>query len=143
MEKKLFEVYKDYFRVGAAVGGLFYDKKPPKGPFVDSEILAKHFNLVVAENDTKMCNMMPAPGTYNFSSADKFIEMAKKNGQDIRWHTLVWHNQAPEWIFKDENGNKASKELLLQRLKDYIFTIGKRYSKQGLRIINTFKMYCI
>ena len=129
MEKKLFEVYKDYFRVGAAVGGLFYDKEPPKGPFVDSEILAKHFNLVVAENDTKMCNMMPSPGTYNFSSADKFIEMAKKNGQDIRWHTLVWHNQAPEWIFQDENGNKASKELLLQRLKDYIFTIGKRYSK--------------
>lgn len=129
MEKKLFEVYKDYFRVGAAVGGLFYDKEPPKGPFIDSEILAKHFNLVVAENDTKMCNMMPAPGTYNFSSADKFIEMAKENGQDIRWHTLVWHNQAPEWIFQDENGNKASKELLLQRLKDYIFTIGKRYSK--------------
>ena len=80
MEKKLFEVYKDYFRVGAAVGGLFYNEEPSKGPFVDSEILAKHFNLVVAENDTKMCNMMPSPGTYNFSSADKFIEMAKKNG---------------------------------------------------------------
>ena len=44
MEKKLYEVYKAYFRVGAAVGGLFYNEEPSKGPFVDSEILAKHFN---------------------------------------------------------------------------------------------------
>lgn len=159
MEKKLFEVYKDYFRVGAAVGGLFYDEegaikkrqrmiewfsthpKPewmtddfkfpelPKGPFIDSKILANHFNLVVAENDTKMSNMYPKPGEFDFSSADKFIEMAKKNNQDIRWHTLVWHNQSPEWIFKDDDGNQVSKEVLEQRLKDYIFTIGKRYSK--------------
>lgn len=157
MEKKLFESYKDYFRVGAAVSGLFFDEEgfvkkiermkaffaknkpegipefkipdPPEGPFIDSEILAKHFNLVVAENDTKMGNMYPAPDTFDFSSADKFIQMAKKNGQDIRWHTLVWHNQAPEWIFKDEAGNKVSKEVLEQRLKNYIFTIGNRYGK--------------
>jgi len=158
MEKRLFESYKDYFRVGAAVSGLFYDEegfaekhkkmmeffathpKPagmpdfkfpelPKGPFIDSEILAKHFNIVVAENDTKMCNVYPRPNEYDFSSADKFVEMAKKNGQDIRWHTLVWHNQSPEWIFTDENGDKVSKEILEQRLKDYIFTVGKRYGK--------------
>lgn len=158
MDKKLFEVYKDYFRVGAAVSGLFYNEegfrarmeemkkmfasrpKPagmpdfkfpelPKGPFPDAAICAKHNNLIVAENDTKMANMYPEEGKYNFTAADKFIEFAKANGQDIRWHTLVWHNQSPEWIFKAPDGSKASKELLEQRLKDYIFTIGKRYSK--------------
>ena len=74
MEKKLYEQYKDYFRVGAAVSGLFYDEEgflkrmelmrehfkkfkkpagmpdfkfpdPPKGPFPDGDILAKHFGL--------------------------------------------------------------------------------------------------
>lgn len=158
MEKQLFKSYEDSFRLGAAIGGLFYDEegaykkhqkflefidshpKPegmsdfprpefPKGPFKDSEIVAQHFNLVVAENNTKMCNMYPAPNEYDFSSADKFIEFAKKNGQDIRWHTLVWHNQSPKWIFEDENGNKISKEILEKRLHDYIMTIGKRYSK--------------
>jgi len=155
---KLFESYSDYFRVGAAVSGLFYNEEdflkqmeefrrrmesmpkpegapdfklpePPKGPFPDGEILKNHFNIVVAENDTKMCNVFPMEGIYNFSAADKFIEMAKANHQDIRWHTLVWHNQSPEWIFKDDKGNKASKELLEKRLKDYIFTVGNRYSK--------------
>lgn len=158
MDKILFQEYKDYFRVGAAVSGLCYDEEGfrqkreafkhfiethprpagmpefkfpelPQGPFADTEILSKHFNLVVAENDTKMGNIMPHPGEYNFSSADKFIKMAKENGQDIRWHTLVWHGQSPEWIFKNEDGSKASKEVLEQRLKDYIFTVGKRYSK--------------
>lgn len=154
--ERLFEKYTDYFRVGAAVSGLFYDEEgflrkraafiermkyfpkpagmpdfkipePPKGPFPDNEILKNHFNLVVAENDTKMCNIIPEEGVYDFSSADKFLQMAKANNQAVRWHTLVWHNQSPEWIFKDKDGNKASKELLEERLKDYIFTVGKRY----------------
>lgn len=155
---RLFENYKDYFRLGAAVSGLFYDEdgfhkkrkefmermknfpKPagmpdfkipeiPTGPFPDSEILKTHFNLVVAENDTKPGNMNPAEGVYNFDSADKFIKMAKENGQDIRWHTLLWHSQAAEWMFKNADGSDVSKELLEERLKNYIFTIGDRYNK--------------
>lgn len=158
MNTILHKYYEDFFSVGAAVSGLFYDEegfilkhqkflewiknnpKPkgfpsfkipevPKGPFPDSEICAKHFNIVVAENDTKMGNMIPTPNKYNFESADKFIQFAKKNGQKIRWHTLVWHNQSPEWIFKNDDGTKVSKEVLETRLKDYIFTIGNRYSK--------------
>jgi len=166
MEKILYEQYKDYFRVGAAVSGLFYDEEgflkkmelmrerfkkfkkpagmpdfkfpdPPKGPFPDGDILAKHFNLVVAENDTKMGSIYTGPDSFNFSSADKFIKMAKANGQAIRWHTLVWHNQSPNWIFKKpecfeaeySDESKATKEMLEERLKNYIFTVGERYSK--------------
>lgn len=157
-EKRLFEAFENYFRVGTAVGGILYDydeaarrhkkfaefvksnPKPanalnfevpplPKPPFAESDVLAKHFNLVVAENDTKMCNIWRNPDEFYFSSADKFFELAKKNGQAVRWHTLVWHNQSPEWIFKDENGGKASKETLENRLKNYIFTVGNRYAK--------------
>ncbi|MCQ2592786.1 MAG: endo-1,4-beta-xylanase [Treponema sp.] len=156
--ERLFETYKEYFRVGAAVSGIFYDEEgflkkhqafvefmkthprpagmpefkihePPKGPFPDLDILKRHFNLVVAENDTKPGNMNPAEGVYNFESADKFIKLAKDNNQDIRWHTLLWHSQAAEWMFKNEDGSDVSKELLEERLKNYIFTIGNRYSK--------------
>lgn len=157
-KKRLFEVFNDYFKIGTAVAGIFYDydetvkkhkkfknfikshTKPanmqnfkipplPKPPFAESEILAEHFNLVVAENDTKMCNVYPNPNEFNFSSVDKFISLAKKNTQAIRWHTLVWHSQSPEWIFKDENGEKVSKKILENRLKNYIYTVGKRYAK--------------
>lgn len=159
MENILFKEYENYFRVGAAISGLFYDEKGfkkkierfreflktqprpdgmpadfkfpeiPSGPFPDTELAGKHFNIVVAENDTKMSNVYPRPNEYDFTAADKFIQFAKQNNQDIRWHTLVWHNQSPNWIFQDENGNKVTKEILEQRLKDYIFTIGNRYSK--------------
>lgn len=158
MEKILFEEFKDYFRVGAAVSGLFYDydgflkkrekfiefmkthprpegmpefkiPEPPKGPFPDNDILKKHFNIVVAENDTKPGNINPAEGVYNWDSADKFIALAKANGQDIRWHTLLWHSQAAEWMFKNADESDVSKEVLEERLKNYIFTVGKRYSK--------------
>ena len=42
----------------------------------------------------------------------KILERFKANNKDVRWHTLVWHNQSPKWIFEDVDGKKASKELL-------------------------------
>lgn len=124
--EKLYEKYKDYFRIGAAVSGLFYNKETS---FPDNEILKNHFNIVVAENDTKPANISPSEGIFNFQSADNFIQMAKKNNQDIRWHTLLWHSQAAEWMFKNADGSDATKEQVSNRLKEYIMTVGKRYSK--------------
>lgn len=155
--KRLCEEYKDYFRVGAAIGGLllysdeerlahfnamkerfknfprpagmpeFKIPEPPLGPLIDTEIARQQFNLIVAENDTKMCNVYFGEDKFFFDNADKLIKFGKENGQDIRWHTLVWHNQSPDWIFKDEKGEKVSKEVLEARLKKYIETVGKRY----------------
>ena len=58
MEKILFETYKDYFRVGAAVSGVIFnddlklkiEKKTGKkiNCEKDSALLKKHFNLIVA-----------------------------------------------------------------------------------------------
>ena len=166
--KRLFESYKDYFRVGAAVSGIilmsdeekadlyemmkarhaefkknfkpmpgmpefkFPEPKPfPAGPMPDYELAANQFNLVVAENECKMGSVyqMGPDGkpTFDFKMADRLRDFAKKNGQDMRWHTLVWHNQSPDWIFKDDKGEKVSREVLEERLKNYIFTVGERY----------------
>lgn len=158
--KKLFESYKDYFRVGAAISGfiLFTDEekeahyqrmlefhknfkappgmegfkfpepKPiPAGRLPDYKLAQEQFNLVVAENETKMGSVYKAEDTFDFKMADRLLEFAKANNQDMRWHTLVWHNQSPKWIFQDKDGNKVSKEVLEQRLKKYIFEVGKRY----------------
>ena len=166
--KRLFESYKDYFRVGAAISGIilmsdeekaahfeqmkaryeefkknfkptpefpefkFPEPKPfPAGRMPDYELAASQFNLVVAENECKMGSIyhMGPDGklVFDFAAADRLRDFAKKNGQDMRWHTLVWHNQSPQWIFKDEKGEKVSKEVLEERLKNYIFTVGERY----------------
>lgn len=159
MDKKLFETYKDYFRVGAAVSGMMlmspeeleqsfnhfkkrfeeFKKQHPEikipepEPFPtevlpDLDLAKKHFNLIVAENDTKMGAVYQGEDIYNWTMADRYVKFAKENNQDLRWHTLVWHNQSPDWIFKDDNGNKVSKEVLENRLKKYIFAVGKRYA---------------
>ena len=164
MNNYLYEAYKDYFRVGAAISGIilmsdaereemflnmkkrmeefkknfkpqpgmpqfkFPEPQPfPKGDMPDKKLAAEQFNLVVAENECKMGSVYRGPDDFDFSGADRLLKFAKENGQAMRWHTLVWHNQSPKWIFEDGNGGKASKELLEERLKKYIFTVGERY----------------
>lgn len=136
--KALCDVFHDYFRIGAALSGVIYSTEQVAfirekfgydlSGIPDGDIAAKHFNLIVAENDTKMERIYKAENQFDFSNADKLIEFGKKNKQDIRWHTLVWHAQTPDWIFKDEAGNNVSKQILEERLKKYIYTVGERYS---------------
>jgi endo-1,4-beta-xylanase len=56
----------------------------------------------------------------------------------LRFHTLVWHNQVPDWFFIDKEGNRMvdetdpakreqNKNLLLERLETHIRTIVERY----------------
>ena len=164
MSKILYENFKDYFRVGAAVSGIilmndaeredlfqkrkawfeefkknfkpqpgmpefkFTEPKPfPKGDMPDKKLAARHFNLVVAENECKMSSIYHGPDQFDFTAADRLLKFARENGQAMRWHTLVWHNQSPKWIFEDGKGGKASKEQLEERLKKYIMTVGARY----------------
>ncbi|MCQ2241662.1 endo-1,4-beta-xylanase [Treponema sp.] len=142
MSDILFEKFKNDFRVGAALNGFIYDDQAvakfekrigKKLPFdvkdiKDGEIVKNHFNLIVAENDTKMERIYKAENTFDFETADKFVKWGKENNKDIRWHTLVWHNQSPKWIFEDGNGGKATKEQLEKRTRDYIYAVGQRYA---------------
>lgn len=124
MEEKFYKKYEDYFRIGTAVNNFLLrkDKK------LDS-LVKEHFNLIVAENECKMVYINPKENKFNFRYADKLLKYAQKNQKDFRWHTLIWHNQSPKWIFTDKKGNLVSKEILEERMEKYISTVGKRYSK--------------
>lgn len=101
---------------------------PVLGHLVDEDIARSEFNLIVAENATKMESVYKAPDVFDWSMADRYVQFCRENHQDFRWHTLVWHNQSPAWIFVDEEGNKVSKDVLEARLKKYIFAVGERYA---------------
>ncbi|MCB0748778.1 MAG: endo-1,4-beta-xylanase, partial [Ignavibacteriae bacterium] len=60
------------------------------------------------------------------------------NKMFIIGHTLLWHQQTPDWVFEDENGNEASRELLLGRLKEHISTVVGRYKGKinGWDVVN-------
>jgi endo-1,4-beta-xylanase len=125
------EVYADYFPIGAAI-------EPHQTSGLVSELLKKHVNLIVAENAMKPASIQPSEGKFNWSGADRIVKFAKENGMELRFHTLVWHNQVPNWFFLDENGRpmvdetdpekrEANKQLLLQRLETHVRTVVERY----------------
>ncbi|MCS7201413.1 MAG: endo-1,4-beta-xylanase [Dictyoglomus sp.] len=106
------EVYKNYFPIGAAVN--------PTTINTHKALLEKHFNSITPENQMKWEIIHPSPDVYNFSEADKIVEFALKNNMKIRGHTLLWHQQVPSWVFRDDKGNLVSKEVLLKRLEEHI-----------------------
>lgn len=65
--------------------------------------------------------------TYDFSTADQFVDFGVKNNMFMHGHTLVWHSQVPDWFFTDEEGNEVSREVLIERMKDHIFALIGRY----------------
>lgn len=127
----LAERYKKSFDIGAAV-------EPSMLEGTDGAMLKRHYNSIVAENVMKPINIQPEEGKFNFEEADKIVKYAKENNMELRFHTLIWHSQVPDWFFMDNEGNpmvdetdpkqrEKNKKLLLKRLETHIKTIVKRY----------------
>ncbi|GAA0358812.1 endo-1,4-beta-xylanase [Alkalibacterium iburiense] len=113
------EAYKDYFKIGVAVN--------PDTLKNDGELIRTQFNSLTAENLMKPEELQPEEGRFTFEGADQIVQFAKENGMAMRGHTLLWHNQTPDWFFKD--GDKtASRELALERMKTHIDTVLERYT---------------
>lgn len=111
------------FLVGAAL-----NRRQVEGSAAaDVEIVRRHFNTITPENALKWGPVQPRPGEYAFADADRFVEFAERHGMAIIGHTLVWHQQTPRWVFEDENGGPASRERLLERMRDHIHTVVGRY----------------
>lgn len=118
--KGLKDYYKGYFPIGVAVNmGAISGQQ--------AELIAHEFNSVTPENDMKMGPIHPAEHVYNWKNADAIVDFAQKHHIKIRGHNLLWHNQAPAWMFRDSSGNLVSKEVLLKRLKDHITTVVKHF----------------
>jgi endo-1,4-beta-xylanase len=117
------DVFKNNLVIGAAIS---IDQLNGKEP--DSiALVEKHFNTITPENVMKWEIIHPEPNKYNFEPADKLVALAQKNNMQIVGHNLVWHNQTPKWVFEDKNGQPLSREALLERMKEHIFTVMGRY----------------
>ncbi|MFS0778142.1 endo-1,4-beta-xylanase [Neobacillus sp. 3P2-tot-E-2] len=110
----LSKVYEEFFNVGAAVNLRTIESQ--------KDLLRNHFNSITAENEMKFVEIQPAEGQFTFQSADQLAAFANENGIKMRGHTLVWHNQTPDWVFEN-----ADRETLLQRMKEHINTVMNRY----------------
>jgi endo-1,4-beta-xylanase len=117
------EVFADHFIMGASVSPVNIKSE-------EGSILLRHFNSMTTENVMKMGPIHPEENRYDWSGADSIMAFARRNGIRFRGHTLVWHKQAPEWMFRESDGSIVTREHLLQRLKAHIFTVAGRYKGQ-------------
>ncbi|MFE6337433.1 endo-1,4-beta-xylanase [Streptomyces sp. NPDC057798] len=87
------------------------------------EIAAREFNALTPGNAMKWESVEPARGSFNWAEADRIVEFAEANGQEVRGHTLVWHSQNPGWL---TNGTWTAAQLR-QLMTDHIATEVGRY----------------
>jgi endo-1,4-beta-xylanase len=120
---KLKDVYHDAFLVGTALNLRQINGVDLPG----AELTSAQFNAITPENITKWEKIHPGPGQYDFEPADRFVEFGEKNGMHMVGHTLVWHSQTPDWVYRDENGGFLDRERLLERMRDHIHTVVGRY----------------
>ncbi|MCW8849439.1 MAG: endo-1,4-beta-xylanase [Melioribacteraceae bacterium] len=133
-ELSLKEQFQNYYLIGVALNDNQVLNREPKA----IELVKKEFNSITPENMLKWEKVQPEPNIYNFEPADSLVAFGERNNMFIVGHTLLWHQQTPDWVFEDENGNEASREILLKRLKDHISKVVGRYKGRinGWDVVN-------
>ena len=117
------DAFGDRCRVGVA---LSLDQIAGNDPDAIG-VVEKHFNSITPENILKWEEVHPQPGRYEFGPADRYVAFGEKHGMQIVGHTLVWHLQTPDWVFRDESGMPLGRDALLRRMEDHITTVVGRY----------------
>src|SRR5215213_8716355 len=82
-----------------------------------TRIVNQQFNTVTPENVMKWEVVEPNRGTYNWAPADELVASARRNGQLVRGHTLVWHSQLPKWLATTEPDGSQSTPLSKSQLR--------------------------
>jgi endo-1,4-beta-xylanase len=105
---------KGRFLIGAAVPARRLDD-----PRL-AELVAQQFDCLTAENEFKPRSLQPRPGAFNFATADRFVEFARRHDMKLVGHTLCWHSQSPVWMFRGADGRALPRKEALRNLKDHI-----------------------
>ena len=113
------DAYKDAFKIGVAIGRMQTSGRIPQA----TDLVLKHFNSISPENDLKPEVIHPRPDTWNFVAADEYVKFGQDHGMHVHAHTLVWHNQTPDFFWNNADGTPKSHEELTETMRSYIETV--------------------
>ena len=118
------DAYRGAFRIGTAVNPDITSGRDT----AIQRIVREQFNAITVENVMKAALVNPEPNVYNWGPADEFVEFGKANDMFLVGHTLVWHNQTPEWFFTNATGGPNTSEEQAERLRSHIEAVAGRYA---------------
>ncbi|HEU0239002.1 MAG TPA: endo-1,4-beta-xylanase [Micromonosporaceae bacterium] len=105
-------------RIGTAV--IPFDLDTPDY----QKIVGDQFSVVTPGNEMKWQVVEPTQGTYDWSGGDRLVAFAQQHDQLVRGHTLLWHNQLPDWLTTGvANGtidNAELRDLLHKHVTDEV-----------------------
>jgi|GEM_PF-885496 len=118
------QAFADDFLLGTAVNDDVVSGRDARA----QALVLRHFNAVTLENSMKAEKVNPQPGVYNFAAADAFVDFGEKHGMFVVGHTLVWHNQTPDWFFFKPDGTPVGHDALVERMRQHIEKVAGRYA---------------
>ncbi len=145
-EKNLLTTYGKVFgKVGAALSAgkianptmLNYTKEEhntitPGNEMKPDALLGSTSNVISVDEAKELGYYIPegyAEDTVpviNFTTVDEMMKTCYDNKLTLRGHTLVWHQQTPDWYFRSgysEGGSYVSKDEMDKRMEFYIKTV--------------------
>jgi endo-1,4-beta-xylanase len=90
-------------------------------------IAGSQFSVVTPGNGMKWQIVEPSQGVYDWTQADELVNFAHANRQLIRGHTLIWHNQLPDWLTTGVSNGSISSAQLRALAQNHITVEVSRY----------------
>jgi endo-1,4-beta-xylanase len=111
--------------VAKAYGKLYFGSATDNGELTDIEYTAilsdsNEFGQITPGNSMKWDTIEPSRGRFNYESGDVIADLAEKNGQLLRCHTLVWYNQLPSWVTNGGFDNATLIEILENHITEEV-----------------------
>ncbi|RDB25917.1 Endo-1,4-beta-xylanase [Hypsizygus marmoreus] len=94
-----------------AAGKKYFGTATDNGELSDKAYVAQlgntnDFHQLTPANSMKWDATEPSRGVFTFSGGEAIVAQAKKNGQLVRGHNCVWHNQLPSWVMSDTSKDR-------------------------------------
>lgn len=132
------DIYAENFKIGVALNNVTIGK-------TYKEEVTRHFNSVTCENEMKTDAVLdhakskkgvtedPGFVATSFGRSQSIINYCKENNMQMRYHTLVWHAQTPDWFFRvdyDSSKDYVDMETMKLRMKNFIFQVIEYYDTE-------------
>ncbi|KAJ5169934.1 Glycoside hydrolase superfamily [Penicillium coprophilum] len=111
-----------------AKGKLYFGSATDNPELTDAPYLAQlsntdDFGQITPGNAQKWDSIEPSQNTFSYTKGDVVADLAAKNGQKLRCHTLVWHSQLPNWV----SSGTWTNATLIAAMKNHITNVVTHY----------------